>query len=569
METPEQTRRRRIFWAAAVVVLALCYPLYLYAIRWRADQLAREAAGMLEKHQEQMALATAYSALGLRPHLFPALRTVAVVLSEQRRTEALPIWREILASPKSTLTDVESALDASVGMRAFDLAEEFMANGMKRFGEAPSLERRGAALYETTGDSPRSIQMAQRFLKDHPTDDLVNLIVQRQMLAMGAPSDRVAAKDQMLAIATRSPQLRLDALKWIAKLDGLPKPDLARALQLADQVGDPSIDRLLIRSDLALKLEPGKLPEVARTVFEQGPGLATTSPQLAELGRWFNDKGQTNAIWFDRTLILVSLARAMTDQDLFLIRMDALAGRRQWTEIDNLLSRDNLPLKPVLASLFRIRAKREIGGAGPTDDMWKDLERNLLREPEASFYVGQYLEKLGERARLEKLYQAVVQVAPHTLAANAGLIHLAEQRGNLSELMAVLKEACDRDPSNNLYKNDYSYLCLLTSQNTEPAAREAGTLVAAHPENIGFRITFALAKLSQGDTNGAFTLFEGKPLNWAQLTPGQQAVVAAVEGGHGSAKRAEELARSIDLTRLKQQEFDLLKRWLAAKPSAP
>ena len=91
---------------------------------------------------------------------------------------------------------------------------------------------------------------------------------------MGAPSDRVAAKDQMLAIATRSPQLRLDALKWIAKLDGLPKPDLARALQLADQVGDPSIDRLLIRSDLALKLEPGKLPEVARTVFEQNIGIS-------------------------------------------------------------------------------------------------------------------------------------------------------------------------------------------------------------------------------------------------------------------------------------------------------
>jgi tetratricopeptide (TPR) repeat protein len=565
-ETPERRRRKRLVWVALLLILLAAYPAYLGAVRWRAGQLAAEAEQMLQNHQDEMALATARSALGLRPGSIRALRTAAVVLAEQRRPEALPLWREVVARPESVLGDFESGLDAAVGLRAYEAAREFLENGIKRFGDTPSLLRRGASLYETDGDPVRSIQYAQRFLKQHPQDDLVNLILQRQILATGAPSDRAAAKDQVLQIAARNPELRLEALQWIAKLEGLPKEELRKSLQLLDQVPERSLDRLLARADFELKLDPARLSEVARGVFEQGQGLASTAVQLAELGRWFNDRAQSDPVWFERTLTMVAFQRAMADRDLFLVRMDALAGRKHWAEIDGLLARDTLPIEPVLVSLFRIRAKKELGGSGPSEDLWKDLERNLLKQPESSFYVGQYLEKIGESARLEKLYRAVVRIAPRTLAAYAGLVHLAEQRGSLDEVMAILKEATEKDPANDLYKSDYCYLRLLTGRGTEDAAKEAAVLVAAHPENVGFKIPLALAKLTQGDTNGAFALFQSTPLNWAQLTPGQQAVVASVEAGHGSRERAESLAKGIELNRLKPEELALLKQWVAGNP---
>ena len=563
METPEQRRRKRLVWAGIVLVLALCYPAYLLVVRWRADQLAASSEEMLRNHQSELALATARSALGLRPNSIRAMRTVATVLAQGRRPEALPFWKVIAARPEATITDFESGLDAAVGVRAYDSAQRFVEDGIKRFGDAPTLLRRAASLFETVGDSVQSVQYAQRFLKDHPGDDLINLILQRQILAAGTPSDRVAAKDRILEIAARSPELRLDALKWVAKLDGLPAQDVRKSLNLLSQVSGESVDRLLARADLELKLDPGKLPEVGRAVFEQGQALANGSSQLAELGRWFNNKGQSNAVWFDRTLVLCNQG-AKTDRDLFLIRLDALAGLKKWSEIDDLLSWEKPPIEPVLVNLYRIRTRKELGG-GSMEDLWRELERNLLREPEATYYVGQYLEKIGESARLERLYRAVVQVAPHTLAAYAGLVHFAEIRGNLNELMAILKEASEKDPGNNLYQNDYAYLSLLTGQNLTAAAMTAESLTKAHPENVGFRITLALAKLTQGDTNAAFEVLKARPLNWTQLVPGQQAVVASVEGAHGDKKDAATLAGNIELNRLKPPEINLLKRWVAGK----
>src|SRR5580704_12742602 len=99
METPEQRRRRRLFWAGIVLVLLLCYPAYLFAVRWRADQLAASSEEMLRNHQAELALATARSALGLRPNSIRAIRTVATVLAQGRRPEALAFWKEIVSRP--------------------------------------------------------------------------------------------------------------------------------------------------------------------------------------------------------------------------------------------------------------------------------------------------------------------------------------------------------------------------------------------------------------------------------------------------------------------------------------
>ncbi len=557
METAEQKRRKRLIWAVIIVVLLLCYPAYHYTVEWRGEGLAKEAADLLKQGQSQTALSKAQSALGLRPRSMRALRVAATVLSEEHRPEALGYWRAIVGRPDSVLSDYEGAIDTAASVQAFVVGEQLLDEASRRFGPAPTLVRRGASLFEKSGDPARSVQYAQRALKAHPGDDAVNLILQRQMLSLGTPAERAGAKDQILEIAARNPELRLEALKWIARLDGLKPSDLQKSGQLLNQVGGANMDRLLVGANLALKQDPKKLPEIARQVFVQGQAMSPETTELQDLARWMNLHGQ-----YDKTLALVSAQRAMGNRELFLLRMDALAAQSQWAEVDRTLTEDNLPIEPVLTSLFKIRARRQAGVKTPMDDLWKDLERNLLQQPGACAYVGQYLETMGEQTRLEALYRAVIRVAPKTVAAYAGLIRLAESRGNLEELLAILKDARERDPDNILYKNDYSYLTLLLGQNTEAASTTAEALNKEHPENIGFRVTCALAKLVRGDTNGAYAVLNTQPVDWARLTPGQQAVVASVEAGKGDTAQARELAKSIATQRLKKPELELLNGWL-------
>jgi hypothetical protein len=407
------------------------------------------------------------------------------------------------------------------------------------------------------GDTPRSIQYAQRALKEHPGDDTVNLILQRQMLSVGTAAEKVAAKDQILEIAARNPELRLEALKWITRLEGLNLVDLQKCGQLLTQVGGANMDRLLVGANLELKQNPKKLMEIARRVFAQGQALTPETTELQDLARWMNLHGQ-----YDKTLALISSQRAIVSRELFLLRMDALAATNLWAEVDRTLTEDNLPIEPVLVSLFKIRARKEEGVRTSLEDLWKDLERNLLQQPEASGYVTTYLEEIGERSRLEGLLRAVTRVSPKTMAAYAGLIQLAESRGDLTGLEAILKEASERDPDNIVYKNDYAYLQLMEGQNTAAALTTAEKLTKDHPENIGFRVTFALAMLVAGDTEGAFSVLNTQPVDWSRLTPGQQAVVASVEAGKGNLSQARDLAKSIQRARLKAPELALLKKWL-------
>ena len=191
------------------------------------------------------------------------------------------------------------------------------------------------------------------------------------------------------------------------------------------------------------------------------------------------------------------------------------------------------------------------------DDLTALVVKTVLAK-EASGYVTTYLEEIGERSRLEGLLRAVTRVSPKTMAAYAGLIQLAESRGDLTGLEAILKEASERDPDNIVYKNDYAYLQLMEGQNTAAALTTAEKLTKDHPENIGFRVTFALAMLVAGDTEGAFSVLNTQPVDWSRLTPGQQAVVA----GKGNLSQARDLAKSIQRARLKAPELALLKKWL-------
>jgi tetratricopeptide (TPR) repeat protein len=560
METPEQRRRKRLFWAALVLLAGLGVAAYFYGIRWRAAWLVAEAERLNGQRQPQLALARAESALGLTPDSIRARRAAAMALSQGRHPAAAFYWQQVVAQAEATATDYESAIDAAVGARKFDIAEGFADGGLRRFPGDTGVLRRGASLFEMAGDPVRSMQCARKLLEVRPEDDLTRLILERQELARGTPAERVAAKDEILGIAERDPALRLEALKWIAQLNGLGAEDLRKCLRLLDQSREQGLEWTLRRGDFLAKLQPEKTAELARAVAQQGRPQAGDAAQMAELGRWLNSKNQ-----YEPVLSVIGPEAALNNRDLFLIRMDALSGLKRWSEIEATLASQSLPIEPVLAGLFRIRAVKELGTRGSLEDLWSDLERSLLRQPEATYYIGQYLEKMGEMDRLEKLYREVVRVSPRTVAAYAGLIQLAEAKGDLRRIMEILKEASQRDPEYIAYQNDYAYLSLLSGQAGDDARAIAEKMVKARPEDPGFRVTLALSKLKSGDTNGALAALRPTEMDWNRLSPGQQAVAASVLASAGKRQEAFDRAKAIDVRRLKAPEFDLLKRWLNLK----
>ena len=549
-------RRRRWRWffiALAILIVAgvAARPAYRWGKGWRGRAFAAEAERATAAAQWPEAAEKVQAAIQMAPTEPAVLRAAAHFYTRVESPRAYRYWKELLALPEATADERRAATAFGLTVHRYDFCEEQL--GILRRAEPQRAEHLdlAAQLAWRQNDRAGALALTEQLLALDPAHAGARLR-HGQILAVSADDAQIAQGHRaLLALGQSDAPTALAALETLANAPTLPIDQVrVLATALTTHPAGKTEHRLAAMS-LEKRLAPERRAElIERAVadFQSGEPEA-----LAALGRWLMQQGESA-----RVLALIAAPLSLTRQDLFLVRVDALAAQKKWTEIQHVLRNGDAPIQPFYREVFLARAVTELSGDRPARVHWTAALREAARDPSLLLYLVQYAEKIGALPIAEKAWRQLAQHPSWTLRANAALVPLVEAQGNtrgLRDLMRQLRRLAPNDPAP---RHDEAYLDLLLGENI-PAAREtAAQLLREHPDRLAYHGTVALGHLRAGDHAAALRQYDRVKFEWAKAPPGAQAIRAAVLLANDQLAPARTAAEPIVLSALKPEERELI-----------
>lgn len=533
---------------AAAVITAIAIPRIK---DWRARQFAEQADTLREEGKLQEAFSNASSAMQMRPGMPEALRSYANVLLAAGRPEAVAVLRQLVESGAGTPKD------------RLDLAEAGL-----RFGDTALAEQEAFALMQQGGQTGAAlftlarVRIAQQRWADamQALQESIDagagaepaILLAKLRFAQNTPESIKAATDLLRPIAAQSDKAGLDALMAL-----LASPAL-QTKEAADWIGKvrhhplARTEQQLAASSAEITMSPASRAEVLRQTVERHK--SGNPEERVLLARWLNQNGEYNAV-----LELIPVAEAATRSDLFLIRLDTMAGRGDWNGIAELLRSESLPLQTPIILLYRGRAAREMGDAESSTSFYRRAVIEAAPTPDVMWYVIDYLQRVGEDAALEQELERLTDNPSTARQAFQALVPIVQKRQDAGDLFKLYERMLTKLPAEAAVQNDYRYFAALTGHSPDVAA--AQELVNSQPRMLAYRITLSFALLKAGQPEAALRVFDGLTLDPAQIQPYQRAVLAAVLGANKREKEARQLASTVAGDSVTVQELQLIAPW--------
>lgn len=546
--------RRRILLVGlpALLVFASMAALAVPRVKeWRARQFAARASELLSAGKVQEAFNNAASAIQMTPKLPEARRAYAAVLFAAGKPEGIPVLQELLDSGRATAQD------------RLDLAEACL-----RFNDVPLAEKQAFHLLQQGERTPDAlfvlarVRLAQRRAADamQALQECVEagggadaaILLARLRFAANTPDSIAAATDLLRPLAARNDAAGLDALMALLASPAM-KTDEARGWINAVRTHPMASDeQKLAASSAEFQIDPRAYADVVkRTVGEYRGG---SIEQRAQLARWLNQNRE-----FAAALDMITAQESASRSDLFLIRLDSMAGQGDWKGIAQLLRGENLPLQAPVILLYRGRAARENGEPEAAAAYYRRSIIEAAPTPDLMWYVINYLERIGEEQVLEQELRRLTDNPATARQAFQALVPIVQRRQDAEELYQLYERMLKVLPADRIVQNDHRYFSALTGRRADTSgARE---LVAGEPQMLAYRITLSLTLLKNGQAEAALRVFDGITLDPAQIQPYQRAILAAVLGANGRENEARQLARGIPGDSITTQEFELVAPW--------
>jgi tetratricopeptide (TPR) repeat protein len=308
-------------------------------------------------------------------------------------------------------------------------------------------------------------------------------------------------------------------------------------------------EQKLAAASAEIQLDPRRYAEIVKRAVEEYRG--GTVDERAQLARWLNQNRE-----YDGVLDLIKADEAAGRSDLFLIRLDAMAGRGDWQEIADLLRGDGIPLQVPVVLLYRGRAAREIGKPEESATFYRRAVIEAAPTPEVMWYVINYLQRVGEDEVLEEELERLSDNPASARQAFQALVPIVQKRQDAEELYQLYDRMLKRLPAEPAVQNDHRYFAALTGRRADVSG--ARTLVEEQPRMLSYRITLALTHLKNSQPEAAMKVFDGITLDPMQIQPYQRAVLAAVLGANARETEARQLARSVPGDVVTSQEIELI-----------
>jgi len=547
-------KKRMLVWALLVVLLVGVAafglkPAYHWLKAGRAEQLAAQGDSLAQSGKPNEAVEKYRAALQLDPLGYRPLEAAAQFATRRNRPEAIELWEQVVRLPQVTTTDKQDYATVLIRSGRMRAAEKIISELLKSNPDARTLDL--AARYSSkSGDEDKALEFAQLAAKRAPDDDAARFELANVLAASHDDAQRGEARKTLWALAEKEGPFRQAAIEALARSPELSREEQERTVQALAKLPSSAVNGLLA-SDLQLQLSPEKAEQIYEDASVRWSRGETAD--LIELARWLNLHKQS-----ERVLRLVPEERALSNEQLLLTRMDAMANSARWDEIDKLLTRPDLSLDPSVAESFRARTAQERGSTLDADVHWNHAISLAGVDPFKLRFIANFAEQSHANDVALRCYDQMARLPGHAAFAYRAIQRLAEQSGNTVAARSVAEKISAMAPDDPNAQDQLAYLDLLLGRNVESNAAIAQKLASQYPMRLSFRVTAALACLRKEDAGSALAQFKGPPIQWNRTPLAWRAVYAAVLAANDQTAAAREIAITIPVEQLNRDERALI-----------
>lgn len=545
-------RRLLTLGVPALFILIIITALAIPRVKdWRARQFAEQANTLRLQGKLQEAFNNAATAIQMRPTLADSQRAYAAVLVAAGKAEGIPVLQQLIDEGKATAQDRLNLAEAGLHFADLALAEReatWLLDQKEKAAEAFLVLARVRLAQNRSADAEHILKQC---LDVGGSDNAVILLAQLKFAANASEAAKEAVS-LLQPLTTKKGAMGLAALMVLLNSPAISLPEAASWVKAAHAHPLINDEQKLALASAEIQVTPAASSDILHRMIEEF--RSGTPAQRVLLGRWLNHNHQ-----YAETLKVISPEEAMSHRDLFLIRLDAMAGLGDWTGISTLLDEPNLPLQTPFAMLYRGRAAREVGDSATAATYYRRALRDPTLSPEVLWYVVGYLNRIGEHQVLEQELNNMTSNPTLARKAFEALVPLVQARQDAEEMYKLYERMILILPSDYAAQNDLRYFAALTKHRIDTTG--AQELVKAEPRMLAYRITLALTLLREGKNAEALHVFDGETLNPADIQPYQRAILAAILGANGRESEAQDLATNIPGDSITTQEMELIKPW--------
>jgi tetratricopeptide (TPR) repeat protein len=563
---PKKTGKRRriivgLVLVALVVILAFqARPLYSGIKGWRARGLIKEVNTLIEKGEWKTASEKGMAAYHLKPDEPAVLRALARLQSlTQNPRGAILFWKALLAQPKEVTAEdrviyADDLLRAGAAMEALQVTRGLL----EQRSDDPAALRLMSKIQAVQNEYQESLRFARRALAIAPDDPENQLLV--ALLEIDSPdqAERMEAWSKIGKIAQSKENIGLRALIFIAQRRDIPSEMIDHVVTGLREHPGSNVTHRLLAYDVQIRRNPAQRSALLDQAMEEFKGDRAS---LQIVGPWLNSRGE-----FNRTLQIIPRSEAKQLRDAFLTHVDALAGLKQWPELEKLLKEPGLPLDEAYSQIFQARVALEMSKPELAKYHWQQAYVAAARKPEQLSFLASYAEKIGAHDIAERAYRALFSNPAWSLGAYQGVLRILQRKGDALALRDLLAEMTARWPENASILNDYAYLSLLLNQRVDESLQTARLLVQKAPRSLPHRTTLALGLVRIGQPAEALKVYSSLDVKWESALPSNRAIYAVVLAANGKMAEARAQELLIPGDALLKQEQALLKEWV--KPPA-
>lgn len=570
---PEELQRhfdghsRTAWWViAGVAVLALVASAFLARPAWRvvkrvrAASFAKSARDSLAQKNPGLALQHARAALQLQPHHPDYLRLNARLLTEMGSEMSLGFWQRLVALPTPSIDDQLDFLESALVFRRPRLVGLTFSNLCVSSPPSARLQRLGALYHLASGASNAALacaRIAHQLEPSNPTNALllVNLIPKTMDSVTQAES-----RSLLREVAQSSGPLRMVALHRLVQSDLGERADREWVAKSLSEIPKRSPAEEALLAETQIRLDPATtrvtLSNLVSLVSHNDPEMLTAVVEsLARLGQ------------HEEVLNLTSGERGFLNRQLFTARFDALSALHLNTEAYQHLLTPGAPMPPFELALAKIKASVDAKDITRRDAHFEELLGTCGNHGDRLRAVADLAEKLGSHEVAAKAWKQFGALPGQAAAAERGLQRVADRRGDTWSARDHARNALRAGSSIATLPLEIAYYDILLGENIETALAQAQAYAAKNPRDYFPQATIALAHLRLGEPEKARLTLDRLLPDETRPRADAMAVLAATCGQNGFGVRAREIASRIPIDRLRPEERELIRPWVAPPPA--
>lgn len=529
-----------------LIVLGFIYakPIQDSYQNWQAEKLYQEALEHTNDKNYRAGWDKIRRAVQIAPDNINAIRLSAEYLTALKQPESIYFLDQLERHGATKDSDRVLRVRALMTLQRPKEAGEVLEDMLNKQMPTDTLMKLAEHVWGKGQKDAMLTKAMTNYAKRHPEDREHALRLAR--VQMASPKLLEASEGLRLAwkVSEGEDDLSLKALELIDSASDLPSEDAVKLIERLRKHPKGNGWHLVAALRRQVRIDP--LRRDALILEAVTLARERSRDELVPLFRWLIEPPQNEYL---KALALVSEEEAVSYQPLLENYLTALTALRRFGDLERLVNDKRVAsiLSHTILAFFRAhlayvthKSPEETRAALILAKNASDIEHraDLLQR------IASYAEERGHFDIAEEAFRAVALNPEHERVGFDGLIRMTKSNGNTEGLLASSGEAVRRWPDDNRYLEDFLYVNLLTGRDVELALTQVEKLHQLQPGDYQRQFFVALAHWRMSDMAMATQYLNGMDLSNNHLTPGQQAVYAAI-ARDSTAENAVDVARQV------------------------